>query len=64
MAFTSLLNNMELIKRVYLNASGGARAQPVSKEELLHSAQMMSQVTPLEVDILFALCAQLRGASG
>ena len=25
-------------------------------EEFLHSAQMMSQITPLEVDILFVLC--------
>ena len=25
-------------------------------EEFLHSAQMMSQITPLEVDILFNLC--------
>lgn len=25
-------------------------------EEFMHSAQMMSQITPLEVDILFHLC--------
>ncbi|XP_015126251.1 calcium-binding mitochondrial carrier protein Aralar1 isoform X1 [Diachasma alloeum] len=56
MAFNSLLNNMELIKRIYLNATGGHRYQEVTKEEFLHSAQMMSQITPLEVDILFHLC--------
>lgn len=28
----------------------------ISPEEFLHSAQMMSQITPLEVDILFVLC--------
>lgn len=56
MAFNSLLNNMELIKRIYLNATNGHRYQEVSKEEFLHSAQMMSQITPLEVDILFHLC--------
>ncbi|CAG2060845.1 unnamed protein product [Timema podura] len=107
MAFNSLLNNMELIKRIYLNATNGTRSQEVTKglyfpstglgmftclyvrrtvipvslslhwarnvhmfvcsedsntcftlppEEFLHSAQMMSQITPLEVDILFLLC--------
>lgn len=29
---------------------------PYFSEEFLHSAQMMSQITPLEVDILFVLC--------
>ncbi|XP_014484413.1 PREDICTED: calcium-binding mitochondrial carrier protein Aralar1 isoform X1 [Dinoponera quadriceps] len=56
MAFNSLLNNMELIKRIYLNATNGHRYQEVTKEEFLYSAQMMSQITPLEVDILFHLC--------
>ncbi|KOB73136.1 putative mitochondrial solute carrier, partial [Operophtera brumata] len=32
MAFNSLLNNMELIKRVYLNATNGHRTQEVTKE--------------------------------
>ncbi|XP_043215075.1 calcium-binding mitochondrial carrier protein Aralar1-like isoform X4 [Amphibalanus amphitrite] len=55
MAFNSLLNNMELIKRIYLQASNGSRTAEVTKEEFLQSAQMMSQITPLEVDILFKL---------
>lgn len=59
MAFNTLLNNMELIKRVYLNATNGHRTQEVTKEEFLHSAQMMSQITPLEVDILFQLCDRI-----
>ncbi|XP_078040864.1 calcium-binding mitochondrial carrier protein Aralar1 isoform X3 [Augochlora pura] len=56
MAFNSLLNNMELIKRIYLNATNGHRYEEVTKERFLHSAQMMSQITPLEVNILFQLC--------
>lgn len=56
MAFNSLLNNMELVKKIYLNATQGSRGTEVTKEEFLHSAQMMSQITPLEVDILFQLC--------
>ncbi|XP_063360224.1 calcium-binding mitochondrial carrier protein Aralar1 [Cydia amplana] len=64
MAFTSLLNNMELIKRVYLNATNGHRSQEVTKEEFLHSAQMMSQITPLEVDILFFLCDTINNTNG
>ncbi|XP_059091848.1 calcium-binding mitochondrial carrier protein Aralar1-like isoform X1 [Tigriopus californicus] len=55
-AFISLLSNIELIKKIYLNATNGSRLQEVTKEEFLHSAQMMSQITPLEVDILFHLC--------
>ena len=31
MAFNSLLNNMELIKRIYLNATSGIRNQEVTK---------------------------------
>lgn len=55
-AFNSLLNNMELAKRIYLNCTSGHRTQEVTKEEFMHSAQAMSQMTPLEVDILFQLC--------
>lgn len=57
MAFNSLLNNMELIKRVYLNATNGNRVYPITKDELLYSSQIMSQITPLEVDILFKLAS-------
>ncbi|XP_031635334.1 calcium-binding mitochondrial carrier protein Aralar1-like isoform X1 [Contarinia nasturtii] len=59
MAFNSLLNNMELIKRVYLNATGGSRLEPITKDELLLSAQLMSQITPLEIDILYQLAGVL-----
>lgn len=59
MAFNSLLNNMELIKRVYLNATGGSRLETITKDELLLSAQRMSQITPLEIDILYQLVAVL-----
>lgn len=55
MAFNSLLNNMELIKRIYLNAASGNRQQSVAKDEILHSAQLLSQITPLEIDILYQL---------
>ncbi|KAH8311377.1 hypothetical protein KR044_005989, partial [Drosophila immigrans] len=54
-AFTSLLNNMELIKQIYLHATKGSRTEVVTKNELLYAAQTMSQITPLEIDILFQL---------
>ncbi|XP_017849308.1 calcium-binding mitochondrial carrier protein Aralar1 isoform X2 [Drosophila busckii] len=54
-AFTSLLNNMELIKQIYLHATKGTRTEMVTKDELLYAAQTMSQITPLEIDILFQL---------
>lgn len=59
MAFISLLNNMELIKRVYLNATLGSRTEAITKDELLLSAQRMSQITPLEIDILYQLTGVL-----
>jgi len=62
-AFISLLSNVELIKKVYLNASNGSRTVDVSKDEFLYSSQMMSQITPLEVDILFVLCELLHKRS-
>ncbi|KAB7496155.1 Calcium-binding mitochondrial carrier protein Aralar1 [Armadillidium nasatum] len=64
MAFNSLLGNMELVKRIYLNASQGSRAQEVTKEEFLHSSQMMSQITPLEVEILFNLTNLISQSAG
>ncbi|KAJ8319625.1 hypothetical protein KUTeg_002827 [Tegillarca granosa] len=41
-AFVSLLNNMELIKKIYL-------------AEMLYQAQEFAQITPVEIDILFQL---------
>merc|ERR1719369_1971634 len=55
-AFISLLSNIELMKKIYLNATDGSKTMEITKEEFLYSAQMMSQITPLEVDILFVLC--------
>ena len=44
------------IQKVYLNATNGSRSLEITKEEFLYSAQMMSQITPLEIDVLFVLC--------
>jgi solute carrier family 25 (mitochondrial aspartate/glutamate transporter), member 12/13 len=51
---------MELIKRIYLNATAGSRVEPVTKDELMLSAQRMSQITPLEIDILYQLSGSLQ----
>lgn len=63
MAFNTLLNNMELIKRIYLNFTKGSFATEVTKEEFLYAAQQMSQITPLEINILYDL-ADLLHANG
>lgn len=55
MAFNSLLGQMELAKKVYLQASDGERETEISIEEFLNAANMMSQITPLQTDILFKL---------
>ncbi|KAL3210654.1 hypothetical protein MRX96_036938, partial [Rhipicephalus microplus] len=64
MAFNSLLNNMELVKKIYLNFTKGNSSLEVTKEEFLYAAQQMSQVTPLEIDILFQLSGFLHQSTG
>lgn len=54
-AFISLLNNMELIKKIYLQATGNNYELEVTKEELLQASQSVSLVTPLELDILYVI---------
>lgn len=56
MAFNSVLNKMEQIKAIYLIATEGSTSIELTKDEFLRSAEMISQVTPLEVDILFQIC--------
>ena len=64
MAFNSLLTNMELVKRIYLIATQGSRTLEFTKEEFLHSSQMMSQITPLEVEILYQFTELISQAGG
>lgn len=63
-AFNTLMNNMEIIKRIYLSYTRGSTHVEMTKEEFLIAAQHMSQVTPLEIDILFQLAATLHQSSG
>ncbi|KAI6171645.1 Calcium-binding carrier protein Aralar1 [Aphelenchoides besseyi] len=55
-AINSLLNKMELIKRVYNSLARGNLDLKVTKEEFLHAAQSYAQITPYEVEILFHIC--------
>ncbi|KAI0233277.1 Calcium-binding mitochondrial carrier protein Aralar1 [Lamellibrachia satsuma] len=54
-ACISLLDNMELVKLIYLSATKGSKTSELTKEEFLREAQKISKITPLEVDILFQL---------
>ncbi|XP_055327973.1 calcium-binding mitochondrial carrier protein Aralar1-like isoform X2 [Paramacrobiotus metropolitanus] len=63
MAFNNLLNNMELIKRIFTTVTRNNLKTPLTKEEFLTGSQVWSQVTPLEVDILFHI-ASLRHQTG
>lgn len=53
--FNSLLNNMELIRKIYSTLAGTRKGVEVTKEEFVLAAQKFGQVTPMEVDILFQL---------
>lgn len=63
-AFNTLLSNMELVKRIYLSFTKGNTHLEMTKEEFLYSSQQMSQITPLEVDILFQLANTIRQSTG
>ncbi|ESO94306.1 hypothetical protein LOTGIDRAFT_232539 [Lottia gigantea] len=54
-AFIYLLNNLELVKKIYLSATRRDEHKEITKEELLYQAQEFAQITPLEIDILFQL---------
>lgn len=61
MAFNSLLNNMELVKKIYLTcAHGSGENAEISKGQFLQQAQQFSQITPLEVNILYSLINSFR----
>uniref|UniRef100_A0AAY4DL45 EF-hand domain-containing protein n=1 Tax=Denticeps clupeoides TaxID=299321 RepID=A0AAY4DL45_9TELE len=64
--FNSLLNNMELIRKIYTTLAGSRRDVQVTKEEFIIAAQRFGQVTPMEVDILFQLAdlSEPRGRVG
>uniref|UniRef100_A0A674DJB2 Solute carrier family 25 member 13 n=1 Tax=Salmo trutta TaxID=8032 RepID=A0A674DJB2_SALTR len=53
--FNSLLNNMDVIRKIYTTLAGSSRVLEVTKEEFIIAAQRFGQVTPMEVDILFHL---------
>ncbi|XP_051259727.1 electrogenic aspartate/glutamate antiporter SLC25A12, mitochondrial [Dicentrarchus labrax] len=54
-AFNALLNNMELIRKIYSTLAGTHRDPLVTKEEFVHAANKFGQITPMEIDILYQL---------
>ncbi|NXK45109.1 CMC1 protein, partial [Chauna torquata] len=54
-AFNALLNNMDLVRKIYSNIAGIRKDVEVTKEEFTHSAIRFGQITPLEIDILYQL---------
>uniref|UniRef100_A0A674CN37 Solute carrier family 25 member 12 n=1 Tax=Salmo trutta TaxID=8032 RepID=A0A674CN37_SALTR len=54
-AFNSLLNNMELIRKIYSTLAGTRKDAQVTKEEFAHAANRFGQVSPMEIDILYQL---------
>ncbi|XP_036401770.1 calcium-binding mitochondrial carrier protein Aralar1-like isoform X2 [Megalops cyprinoides] len=54
-AFNSLLNNMELIRKIYSTLAGSRKDTLVTKEEFVHAANKFGQITPMEIDILYQL---------
>ncbi|KAK3574509.1 hypothetical protein QTP86_008554 [Hemibagrus guttatus] len=54
-AFNSLLNNMELIRKIYSTLAGSRKDTLLTKEEFVHAANKFGQITPMEIDILYQL---------
>lgn len=59
-AFISTLNNMELMKKIYLTCSNNYEQREVSRGIFLREAQQFSQLTPYEINILFSLIRSFR----
>lgn len=64
MAFNSLLNNMELVKKIYLSYTKGNMNREVGRDEFLYAAQQMSEMTPLAVEVLYNLAGCINNHSG
>ncbi|KAM7380543.1 hypothetical protein PAMP_003832 [Pampus punctatissimus] len=62
-AFSALLNNMELVRKIYSTLAGTHKDTLVTKEEFVHAANKFGQITPMEIDILYQL-AGLHSHSG
>uniref|UniRef100_A0A8D3AU21 Solute carrier family 25 member 12 n=1 Tax=Scophthalmus maximus TaxID=52904 RepID=A0A8D3AU21_SCOMX len=54
-AFSALLNNMELVRKIYSTLASTQRDVLVTKEEFVHAAIKFGQITPMEIDILYQL---------
>ncbi|KAG7331106.1 hypothetical protein KOW79_005075 [Hemibagrus wyckioides] len=54
-AFNSLLNNMEIIRKIYSTIAGTRKDTLVTKEEFVNAANRFGQITPMEIDILYQL---------
>ncbi|XP_047456250.1 calcium-binding mitochondrial carrier protein Aralar1-like isoform X2 [Mugil cephalus] len=54
-AFNALLNNMELVRKIYSTLSGTHKDTLVTKEEFVLAANKFGQITPMEIDILYQL---------
>uniref|UniRef100_A0A3P9AK02 EF-hand domain-containing protein n=1 Tax=Esox lucius TaxID=8010 RepID=A0A3P9AK02_ESOLU len=54
-AFNALLNNMELIRKVYSMLAGTHKDTLVTKEEFVSAANKFGQINPMEIDILYQL---------
>ncbi|XP_062389795.1 electrogenic aspartate/glutamate antiporter SLC25A12, mitochondrial-like [Sardina pilchardus] len=54
-AFNSLLNNMELIRKIYSTLAGTRKDIEVTKGEFIQAANKFGQITPMEIDILYQL---------
>jgi len=54
-AFNAVLGNVELAKKVYLVASKGERDKEITMHEFQAASNLMSQITPLQSQIIFKL---------
>ncbi|XP_077583606.1 electrogenic aspartate/glutamate antiporter SLC25A12, mitochondrial-like [Stigmatopora nigra] len=54
-AFNALLNNMEMIRKIYSTLTSTFKDTPVTKEEFAHAANQFGQITPMEIKILYQL---------
>lgn len=58
-AFHNLLDNMELVKLIYLKASKNNKSKGVDMYSFYSAMEHMRHITPYEIDILFKMINRL-----
>ena len=61
-AFNQLLGNLDLLEHIVTSAVASDQTKPVTQDQIMRQAERFSQITPLQINLMFQLCNLERGA--